>query len=84
MKLDRYCVYKWGNKNTGEISRFAVGIDSTNVESTPVVADFPVTGKFSAAQQRHHATLFCEYMNKIQEATEKAYEQNMLVDILKQ
>lgn len=49
----------------------------------PSVAEFPISQVHDKATQRHRARVYCEYMNKIAEATEQAYEQIALIDILK-
>lgn len=57
--------------------------DSHELAEHRTVATFPVTGKFSADEQRKRAIEYADYMNKILEATKTAQEQNQLVNILK-
>jgi hypothetical protein len=49
----------------------------------PSVAVFPVSQRYTADEQQRNAKLFCEYMNKIVEATEQTYQDNALLDRLK-
>lgn len=89
MELRRYKILTWGitgkNGQPDEITEYRVTdeIDSDPKDKRPFVASFPVDAKYPADVQLHHARQFRDYLNKIQEATEQAYEQNMIVDILK-
>jgi hypothetical protein len=47
------------------------------------VAEFPVSQLYDANSQLAKAQVYVAYMNKIMEATKTAYEQTMLMDILK-
>lgn len=48
----------------------------------PHVAEFPVSERYDEGEQEKHAQMFADFMNKIQEAKQQVYEQNMLMDIL--
>ena len=49
----------------------------------PNVSTFPVSEAHSAQEQMQRAYEYCNYMNKIVAATEEAYAQTQLVDVLK-
>ena len=59
----------------------AIGQD--DLDSRPVVAEFPISELYDEETQLRHARLFRDFMNKIEEAKQVAYEQTMLMDILK-
>ena len=49
----------------------------------PSVVEFPVSQLYDSHEQQQRAQQYADFLNKIQEATQKAYEQTMLLDILK-
>jgi hypothetical protein len=59
----------------------AIGQDEINTRS--VVAEFPISELYDEATQLRHARLFRGFMDKIEEAKHVAYEQTMLMDIMK-
>ena len=87
MKLNRYIVGTSTSTNTGKMTKFFV-TDAETVEemedgSHPEVAEFPISPKYPQTEQEQRANMFRDYMNKIVDATETAYQQTMLCDILK-
>jgi len=88
MKLRRYVV-GWHNSTTKPKHRTsfvvtdAETIEELNDDTHPAVVTFPVTQKYPEKEQEQRANMFRDYMNKIQGATETAYQQTMLCDILK-
>jgi hypothetical protein len=49
----------------------------------PKIAVFPVSSAFPQEMQMERAKQYCEYLNKIADATQIAYDQTLLCDILK-
>ncbi len=88
MKLQRYVV-GWNNSTTKPTHRTsyfvtdADTIEQVNDGTHPAVATFTISQKYPEKEQEQRAEMFRAYMNKIVEATETAYEQTMLCDILK-
>lgn len=76
------------DKTTGKINGFFVTdcFDDAELQlgTRPEVARFPVTQLYDAHEQKLRAEKYCEYMNRINEAKQKAYEQTLLIDILKE
>lgn len=60
----------------------AIDLDEAN-NGHPSVAIFLVSDRYTVDEQRDRASTFTAYMNKVAEATETAYKQTMLCDILK-
>lgn len=48
----------------------------------PRVATFPVSQLYDKDQQEHRAQMLCDYLNKIQEARERAERDTAFIDIL--
>lgn len=75
------------DKKTGELYGFFVTdcFDDEELHSgkRPEIARFPISQLYDAHAQKLRAEKYAEYMNRINEATQKAYEQTLLVDILK-
>ena len=75
------------DKKTGELHAFFVTdcFDDAELQSgtRPEIARFSVSQLYDAHSQKLRAQKYCDYMNRINEATQKAYEQTLLVDILK-
>jgi hypothetical protein len=67
------------------ITRYFVTDAETNEEldTRPIVAEFPISQKFDQESQEARAYAYATYMGKIDEATRQAYENNQLLDILK-
>lgn len=75
------------DKKTGVINGFFVTdcFDDAELQAgtRPAVATFNVTQLYDAHSQRQRAEKYAEYMNRINDATQKAYEQTLLIDVLK-
>lgn len=86
-KQREFCVGHSFDKKTGVINGFFVTdcFDDAELQlgQRPEVARFPVSQLYDAHAQKLRAEKYAEYMNRINEATQKAYEQTLLVDILK-
>lgn len=48
----------------------------------PRVATFPVSDLYSDDEQRNCAKMLCDYLNKIQEAKERAASETAFIDVL--
>lgn len=87
MKTREYIVGHTSSTDTKEIVSFFVTdcVDDEELQSgkRPTIAVFPVSQLYEAQEQEYRAIQYAEFMNKINEATQKAYEQTMLMDILK-
>ena len=73
------------NGTTKKIIKYFVtdAHDADDLDNRPVVAEFPIGDRYDDDEQDRHAHMFADYMNKVLEAKEQAYEQNVLLDILK-
>lgn len=73
------------SRTTDKISRFFVtdAIGKDDLDTRSVVAEFPISELYDETTQLRHARLFCDFMDKIEEAKQVAYEQTMLMDVLK-
>jgi hypothetical protein len=49
----------------------------------PRIATFPISELYSEQEQRERARMLCDYLNKIQEAKERAERDTAFVDLLK-
>lgn len=84
-KKRRYNV--WETKNGhGELLLYFV-TDRVNKdedeEGYRTVAEFPISPRHDKDEQARRAEDYAEYMNKLLEAAEQAYEHNKLINILK-
>ena len=77
IKLDRYEVFNYSQQ--GKILSYAV---SRGKEGADLVV-FKISGAYPQSEQQQRANEYCNYLNKIIDATEEAYSQNQLVDTLK-
>lgn len=57
--------------------------DDNELDNRPRVVAFPVSQVFDEDIQRRRAQDYCDYLNKLAEAAEQAYEHNKLINILK-
>ncbi len=57
--------------------------DNSELDDRPSLMSFPISMLYPKEDQKHRAEEYAEYMNKIVEATQQAYENNNLMDILK-
>lgn len=48
----------------------------------PRIATFPVSDLYPAEEQRNRAKMLCDYLNKIQEAMERAESETAFIDVL--
>ena len=79
IKLARYNVWNWTRPGSGNLIEYTVA--RTDKESP--VATFKVSDTHPAEEQQARAHEYRDYMNKIIDATEEAYSQTQLADILK-
>ena len=86
-KKREYLVGHTTDTKTGQYLAFFVTdvFDDEELKSgtRPEIATFPVSTLYDAYEQKQRAEKYCEYMNRINEAKQKAYEQTLLIDILK-
>jgi len=79
-----YKIGEMTNRSQGLVSYFVTDAnDSEEVSRRPKVAEFPVGQRWDKDAQHRHAEIFRDYMNQVQAAQEKAYQQTQLIDILK-
>lgn len=82
LTLLEFKCYSIISKN-GLITAFIVSDDRSTVDNRPTLVSFPVSILYPADMQKQRAQAYAKFMNKINEATVTAYEQNSLIDILK-
>lgn len=61
----------------------ALDSEEFKAQTRPSVAEFPISEQHYAELQEQRAEMYAEYMNKIVEATQTAYDHIALMDILK-
>lgn len=75
------------DKVTGQYHAFFVTDCFDNAElqagTRPTIASFPVSVLYDAYEQKQRAEQYADYMNRFTDAKQKAYEQTLLVDIIK-
>jgi hypothetical protein len=57
--------------------------DKDEYNNRPYLAEFPISDAHDSKMQEQRADMYAVYMNKIADATEIAYKQTALCDILK-
>lgn len=57
--------------------------DNSEIDIRPKAAEFPISQAFDQDLQYRRARDYCNYLNKLVEATKQAYEQNQLINVLK-
>lgn len=77
IKLLRYSVWHWSKYDS--IVHYTV----SRGKDLPSVAKFEISNTYPREEQRARAHEYCNYLNKIVDATEEAYSRNQLVDTLK-
>ena len=86
-KKREYQVGHHYDKQTGDYNGFFVTdcFDDAELQlgRRPHVATFPVSGLYDVYEQKQRAEQYADYMNRINDAKQKAYEQTLLVDIIK-
>ena len=87
MKVRTYKVAHTRSEDTGDIFRFCITDVHDNEElkkgKRPDMVIFPVTQLYDEDEQRQRAEHYCEYLNKIQEAKQTAYNGALLFDTIK-
>ncbi len=83
MILRKYSVWHFSDARTGKIIKYEVTDKITGETDRPAVAEFPVTSAYTSDVQKQRAKDYADYMNRIVEATQEAYDQNLLIDKLK-
>ena len=87
MRVRTYKVAHTRSEDTGEIFKFFV-TDVHNDEELkknqrPDIAVFPVSQLYDLEEQKYRAEHYCDYLNKIQEAKQTAYNGALLFDTIK-
>lgn len=87
MKVRTYKVAHQKDSDTNRINRYFVTDVHDDAElqkgMRPEVAVFPVTQLYDEEEQRYRAEHYCDYMNKIQEAKQTAYNGALLFDTIR-
>lgn len=80
--VNPFKVYRFTGQN-GAVIRYTVDCSGSTKETDyPAAAIFPVSAMFPNEFQYKQAHAYCDYLNKIRDATMQAFEQNHLVDLL--
>lgn len=86
MKVRTYKVANNRDTETREILRFFVTDVHNDAElqkgQRPDLAIFPVSQLYDMEEQKARAEHYCEYLNKIQEAKQTAYNGTLLFDTI--
>jgi len=72
-------------KSEGMITAYFItdAHDNSELDDRPTLMSFPISILYPQEDQKQRADEYAEYMNKIVDATQQAYENNNLMDILK-
>lgn len=57
--------------------------NSDEIKHRPEAVTFPVSQVYDQDMQFRRADDYCNYLNKLAEAAQEAYEQNQLINVLK-
>ena len=79
IKLERYDIFPYVITGTKTVTKYAI----SKGQSGENIVMFEVSKTYPAAEQRQRAEEYRDYLNKIIDATEEAYSQTQLVDVLK-
>lgn len=87
MRVRTYKVAHTKDPESGMMLKFFV-TDVHNDEELrkglrPDIAIFPISQLYDEEEQRSRAEHYCDYMNKIQEAKQRAYNGTLLFDLIK-
>lgn len=86
MQVRTYKVAHTRDEETNEMLKFLVTDVHTTEElrsgKRPDIAVFPVSQLYDEEEQRSRAEHYCEYLNKIQEAKQTAYNGTLLFDTI--
>lgn len=83
MIVREYKLWHHTSQATNKITKFSVS-DALNVDDDrPSLVEFPVSVAHTSDVQRARAKEYADYMNRIVEATQNAYSENLLADKLK-
>lgn len=87
MQVRTYKVAHTRDEDTGDYLKFFVTDVHTNDElkkgRRPDIAVFPVSQLYDEEEQRQRAEHYAEYMDRLQEAKQRAYDNELLIDIIK-
>ena len=87
MKVRTYKVGNNRDTETNEILRYFITDAHDNDElqkgHRPDIAVFPICQLYDKEEQKYRAEHYCEYLNKIQEAKQTAYNGTLLFDTIK-
>ena len=87
MKVRTYKVAHNKDSDTGRVLKFFVTDvhDDNELQKglRPEIAVFPVSQLYDEEEQNYRASHYADYLNKIQEAKQTAYNGTMLFDLIK-
>ncbi len=87
MKVRTYKVAHTRDQETNDIFKFFVTDVHDDAElkkgKRPDLAVFPISQLYDEEEQRSRAEHYCEYLNKIQEAKQTAYNGALLFDTIR-
>ena len=87
MKVRTYKVAHVKDEDTGLYTKYFVTDVHDDAELRrglrPDIAVFPISQLYDAEEQRYRAEHYCEYLNKIQEAKQTAYNGALLFDTIR-
>jgi len=72
-------------RQEGKITRYFISdaLNDAEIDERPMIATFPISQAYPSDMQKARAYDYCDYLNKLVEAAESAYNNNQLVNILK-
>jgi hypothetical protein len=83
MIVRKFSMWTLSNNQTKKVTKFVVDDALTHTDERPTVAEFVVSQAYPEDVQRARAKEYADYMNRIVEATQNAYSENLLADKLK-
>ena len=87
MKVRTYKVAHTRDEETNEFLKYFVTDVHDDAElkkgKRPDLAIFPISQLYDAEEQRQRAEHYCDYLNKIQEAKQTAYNGTLLFDTIR-
>ncbi len=87
MRVRTYKVVNHRDNNSNEIINYSISDvhddDELQKNKRPTIATFPVSQMYDAEEQLSRAEHYMEYLNKIQEAKQTAYNGALLFDTIR-